>query len=280
MVAGALAAVPLVARVVSPLFSDRVWRWAKAFARPPVPTRLLLERTDDTPLADGTRAGFDVVEMAGCVRRVLEDIGLRKGFARLVVILGHGSSSLNNPHESAYHCGACGGGPGGPNARAFALMANDPRVRALLADGGLSIPDDTVFLGGMLDTCANTVTWYDTARVPASHADDLARLHRACEHACGADAQERAVAEADQAQPPHDRPTGVDGGPQQRHHHQVQRVVAQAQLRRDDQGRQQPTSQQAHRRGAGWQCRAHERRASRPSGFQNITMMKNTKAIT
>jgi uncharacterized protein YbcC (UPF0753/DUF2309 family) len=48
-----------------------------------------------------------------------------------------------------------------------------------------------VFLGGMLDTCANTVTWYDIARVPASHADDLARLHRACEHACGADAQER-----------------------------------------------------------------------------------------
>ena len=191
MVAGALAAVPLVARVVSPLFSDRVWRWAKAFARPPVPTRLLLERTDDTPLADGTRAGFDVVEMAGCVRRVLEDIGLRTGFARIVAIVGHGSSSLNNPHESAYHCGACGGGPGGPNARAFALMANDTRVRALLADGGLSIPDDTLFLGGMLDTCSNTVTWYDTARVPASHADDLVRLHRACEHACGADAQER-----------------------------------------------------------------------------------------
>ena len=191
MVAGSLAAVPLVARVVSPLSSDRIWRWAKGFARSPVPTRLLLERTDDTPLADGTQAGFNVTEMAGCVRRVLEDIGLRSGFARLVVILGHGSSSLNNPHESAYHCGACGGGPGGPNARAFALMANDPRVRALLADGGLSIPDDTVFLGGMLDTCANTVTWYDTARVPASHADDLARLHRACEHACGADAQER-----------------------------------------------------------------------------------------
>ncbi len=191
MVAGALAAVPLVARVVFPRLSDRLWLRAKGYARPAVPTRLLLERTDDAPLPDGTLAGFDITEMAGCVRRVLEDIGLHAGFARLVAIVGHGSSSRNNPHESAYLCGACGGGPGGPNARAFALMANDTRVRALLSAEGLVIPDDTLFLGGMLDTCANTLTWYDIPRVPATHRDDLARLTRACEHACGADAQER-----------------------------------------------------------------------------------------
>ena len=39
------------------------------------------------------------------------------------------------------------------------------------------------------------------------------------------------MAEAHHAQPPHDRPAGVDVAPQQRHDHQVQRVVAQAQLR-------------------------------------------------
>jgi len=43
----------------------------------------------------------------------------------------------------------------------------------------------------MLDTCANTVNWYDVSRVPATHAEDLARLTSACDHACGADAQER-----------------------------------------------------------------------------------------
>jgi uncharacterized protein YbcC (UPF0753/DUF2309 family) len=191
MVAGALAAVPLVARVVFPRLADRLYRRAQSYARRHVPTRLLLERTDDNPLPDGTLAGFDIAEMAGCVRRVLEDIGLRTGFARIVAILGHGSSSRNNPHESAYHCGACGGGPGGPNARAFALMANDPRVRALLAAEGLSIPADTWFIGGMLDTCSNTVVWYDTAIAPTSHTADLSRLELACEHACGADAQER-----------------------------------------------------------------------------------------
>ena len=72
------------------------------------------------------------------MRRVLEDIGIADRLSPLVLVVGHGSISLNNPHESAHDCGACGGGRGGPNARAFAQMANDPRVRALLAAEGLS----------------------------------------------------------------------------------------------------------------------------------------------
>ena len=188
-IGGALAAVPLVARVAFPRLTATLGRRAAEAAR--IPTRLELERHDESRLPDGTSPGFDVAEMTAIVRRVLEDIGLTHRFARLVAIIGHGSSSRNNPHESAYDCGACGGGRGGPNARAFAQMANDPRVRERLAATGLAIPADTRFLGGMQDTCADTVEWYDTDLLPPDHRADLEKLVVVIDGARMANAHER-----------------------------------------------------------------------------------------
>ena len=191
-IAGSVAAVPLVARVAFPRLAARIGRSAADLARGRIATRLTLFRDEGAePLENGSLPGFDVAEMANMVRRVLEDIGLTERFARLVGILGHGSSSRNNPHESAYDCGACGGGKGGPNARAFAQMANDPRVRELLAAGGLAIPETTRFVGGMLDTCSDGVVLFDEDLVPESHRDDLRRLRAACAEASALDAQER-----------------------------------------------------------------------------------------
>jgi uncharacterized protein YbcC (UPF0753/DUF2309 family) len=190
--AGAVAAVPLVARVVFPRLTARVGRRAAELAGRTLPTRLELDHEPgEPPSADGLQAGFDLPEMAAMVRRVLEDIGLTARFSRIVVVLGHGSSSRNNPHESAYDCGACGGGRGGPNARAFATMANDPRVRGLLAGDGLVIPDDTRFIGGMLDTCSDDVAWFDVGRLPESHRVDVERAQAACAVVCEANAHER-----------------------------------------------------------------------------------------
>jgi uncharacterized protein len=137
----------------------------RASTTTPSQTRLRLDR-GDTPPPIGRYAGFTVPEMAAIVRRVLEDIGTSGRLSDLVVIVGHGSVSLNNPHESAHDCGACGGGRGGPNARAFAQMANDPRVREALAADGVRIAPSTWFVGAERNTCNNTVTFFDDDLVP------------------------------------------------------------------------------------------------------------------
>jgi hypothetical protein len=181
---GVLASIPLVGRILFPRLTARVrGRFARLVQAPPA-TRLDLERDSDRP-------GYTADEMADLAERQLRDVGLTAGFARLVVLIGHGSVSLNNPHKSAYDCGACGGGPGGPNARALAQMLNDPRVRDRLAARGLAVPADTVFVGGFHNTCDDSLTLFEADRVPASHRDELAAVRADLDAACGRNAHER-----------------------------------------------------------------------------------------
>ncbi len=121
-------------------------------------------------LSSGLSLGFTHEEMADIVEKLLREIGLVEDIAPAVLLIGHGSSSVNNPHLSAYGCGATAGGCGGPNGRAFAQMANDKRVQALLKKRGLCIPPETVFVGGVHDTCTDEVTLDELAMARLSPA--------------------------------------------------------------------------------------------------------------
>jgi hypothetical protein len=186
---GWLALVPLILRVVFPWLSSR-WSRVQETSITPVRTRLQLNREDAAPPV-GRHAGFTVREMADIVRRVLEDIGIWDRLSSLVLVIGHGSISLNNPHESAHDCGACGGGRGGPNARAFSQMANDPRVRQMLAAEGLSIDATTWFVGAQRNTCDNAVTFFDEDLVPAACQPVFDRARETIETARRREAHER-----------------------------------------------------------------------------------------
>lgn len=188
---GVIASVPLVARVLFPRLTSLVRRSASRFLQPPKATQLRLERSDPTPGEENGHIGFQLDEMVNIAERLLQDIGLINGFARLVAPIGHGSNSLNNPHKSAYDCGACGGNAGGPNARALARILNDPRVRSQLAIRGLEIPADTWFVGGFHNTCNDSVTFFDVDKIPASHQADFAALQADIDETCERNAHER-----------------------------------------------------------------------------------------
>ncbi len=192
-IAGSLATAPLVARVLAPHLTARIRSRFGSLLQPPPVTRLQLQRYEEEPGSQNGHIGYTLEEMAGIVTRLLQDIGLTKteDFSRLFIACGHGSSSLNNPHESAYCCGACAGKRGGPNARAFAEMANDYRVRTLIAEHGLLIPNDTVFVGAYHNTCDDSVVYYDLDRVPASHRPDFEFARKAIDEGRTRNAHER-----------------------------------------------------------------------------------------
>lgn len=119
--------------------------------------------------------GMGAAAKAATGAAVLRAMGLVSGHARVVLLLGHGARVVNNPHESAYHCGACGGQTGEVSARLLADLLNDPETRAGMAAEGVVIPGDTVFVAGLHETTTDEVRLFDGA-VPASHSAEVARV--------------------------------------------------------------------------------------------------------
>jgi hypothetical protein len=118
--------------------------------------------------------GLTAEQKAQTAAAVLRAMSLTEGHARLVLLVGHGAQVTNNPHESAYHCGACCGQTGEVSARLLAALLNEPETRAGLPALGLTLPEDTLFIAGLHDTVTDEVTLYRDTAAP-DHAADLAQ---------------------------------------------------------------------------------------------------------
>ncbi len=178
----------LVANLVNPTMSPAI---ADAFAHMDPAADLTIVHTGERDQEKGLQVGFTVEEMADRVEKLLRCIGLTKDFSPLVYVVGHGSSSANNPHHGAHDCGACSGRPGLVNARVFAYMANYGLVRESLKRRGLTIPDSTQFLGGMHDTASDEVKFYDESTLSEKNLAFHAKNKQLFEDALDLNAKER-----------------------------------------------------------------------------------------
>ncbi|MCV6584958.1 MAG: DUF2309 domain-containing protein [Marinibacterium sp.] len=135
---------------------------------------------DKTP-APQVVGGLTPQAKADTAAAVLRGMSLTRDHARTVLLLGHGGQVTNNPHESAYHCGACGGHTGEVSARMLAILLNDPETRAGLSAHGLALPQDTLFVAGLHDTTTDAITLYDqdlAGVITPAQADDLVTVDR------------------------------------------------------------------------------------------------------
>ncbi|MDD7971165.1 YbcC family protein [Roseinatronobacter alkalisoli] len=143
------------------------WKLLKsALARSPKPAPLAPAPRFETPLPPADKARIAAT--------ILRAMSLQSGHARLVLLLGHGAHVTNNPHASAYQCGACGGQSGEVSARLLAQLLNDPDTRSGLPAQGITLPDDTLFMAGLHDTTTDTVTLFHDTQAPA-HQHDIAQ---------------------------------------------------------------------------------------------------------
>ncbi len=122
---------------------------------------LTIENKSTGDVENGLQIGYTLDEMVARAEGFLRGIGLIRDFAPIVYVVGHGSSSANNPHHGAHDCGACSGRPGATNARVQAYILNNKKVRQQLLAKGIDIPDSTQFIGSMHDTAADVIGYYD-----------------------------------------------------------------------------------------------------------------------
>jgi uncharacterized protein YbcC (UPF0753/DUF2309 family) len=140
----------------------------------------------------GESTGIAISERVGMAAAALKGMSLTEKFAPVVMLVGHGASTTNNPHATGLDCGACGGNSGEANARVAAAILNDDDVREGLKEHGIEIPNSTLFIAALHDTTTDEVSVFNENRLSTWHAENLNELENALQIASEAARRERA----------------------------------------------------------------------------------------
>lgn len=144
------------------------------------------------PVCRPVLAGLDINAKVDLAARVLHAMGVDRGLAPLVVLVGHGSQSANNAQAAALDCGACCGQTGEVNARALARLLNEAEVQAGLRARGLAVPGDVAFVAALHNTTTDEIEAFDLDLLPAWGQARWARLATALAQAGDQVRRERA----------------------------------------------------------------------------------------
>ncbi len=185
---GFAAAGRLFQNIFRPKMSPAI---SNAFTHMNKHSQLTIENKNLDDRENDLQIGFTVEEMAARAEGMLRGIGLTENFAPLVYLVAHGSSSANNPHHGAHDCGACSGRPGSVNAKVMSFMLNHVALRELLNQRGINIPNETQFVGGLHDTAADEVEFYDEQILSEANRAGHLKNKIAFENALDLNAKER-----------------------------------------------------------------------------------------
>jgi len=133
-------------------------------------------------------------EKIGLAEGLLRSMSLTQGFAPLLVLVGHGAHTDNNPNQAGLACGACGGQNGDVNAAIAARLLNSKSIRAGLAERGIAIPESTLVVAAEHCTVTDQVRILNPETIPSGHQRIVSQLEERFAKAAASCRRERAAA--------------------------------------------------------------------------------------
>lgn len=137
--------------------------------------------------------GITIENQVKMAKNALTAMSLTENFGKLVLFVGHGSSTKNNPYGSALHCGACGGHSGEANAKIAARVLNNSNVRSGLKEFNIFIPDETTFLACLHNTTTDEITIFNEEEIKPVNKITLNTLKNNLVEATNSSRSERAL---------------------------------------------------------------------------------------
>lgn len=149
-VLGPWCGIWMTLRTLAPRWATWLKQSIVNLIRPTLPVKPNIE-------SDCQHSGIPFNHQCLYAENALRMIDLTKNFAPLIVLCGHGSHTQNNSYASGLDCGACAGHEGASNARILAAILNQKKIRDYLAQRGILIPDETLFLAAKHNTTTDEV---------------------------------------------------------------------------------------------------------------------------